>query len=115
MGESLPPFLTLLPHSLQRETPQRALELECDIVIPAALEQQINSDNAPRVRTWSHLASQILISPALPQQIKAKIVGEAANGPTTPMADRILTDRGIVVIPDMYLNAGGVVVSYFEW
>jgi glutamate dehydrogenase (NAD(P)+) len=71
------------------------LVLPCDILIPAALENQLTEKNAA--------------------QVKARLIIEAANGPTTPEADRILNDRGIVVVPDILANAGGVTVSYFEW
>ncbi len=71
------------------------LELPCDVLIPAALENQLTGRNASRV--------------------KARLIIEAANGPTTPDADRIFHDRGIIVVPDILANAGGVTVSYFEW
>jgi glutamate dehydrogenase (NAD(P)+) len=76
-------------------TNEELLELHCDILVPSALENQITHKNAPK--------------------IKAKIIAEGANGPTTPEADEILHDRGIFMVPDILANAGGVTVSYFEW
>ncbi len=76
-------------------TNEELLQLECDVLVPAALENQITMANAASVN--------------------AKIVAEAANGPTTPGADEILHDKGVFVIPDILANAGGVTVSYFEW
>ena len=76
-------------------TNEELLELDCDILVPSALENQITKKNAPK--------------------IKAKIIAEGANGPTTPEADRILYEHGVFLVPDILANAGGVTVSYFEW
>jgi glutamate dehydrogenase/leucine dehydrogenase len=75
--------------------PLAVLEIPCDVLIPAALENQITMENAARLNT--------------------RLIVEAANGPVTPGADRILAERDIKVLPDILANAGGVVVSYFEW
>lgn len=80
---------------VERITNAELLELPCDVLVPAALENQFTELNAPRVR--------------------AKVIVEGANGPTTPAADAIFEDRGIIVVPDILANAGGVTVSYFEW
>ncbi len=76
-------------------TNEELLEIDCDILIPAALETVITRENAARV--------------------KATMIAEAANGPTTPGADEILYDNGVLILPDIFANAGGVTVSYFEW
>ena len=76
-------------------TNEELLELECDILVPAAIENQITAENA--------------------HNIKANIVVEAANGPTTSEATKILTERGVLLVPDVLASAGGVTVSYFEW
>jgi glutamate dehydrogenase (NAD(P)+) len=83
------------PGAENTETSAKALELPCDILVPAALEGVITAENAPN--------------------IQATIVAEAANGPVTAQADDLLKEKEIMVIPDVYLNAGGVTVSYFEW
>ena len=83
------------PGAKDLATGPAGLELECDILVPAALERQLTAENAPR--------------------IKARIIAEGANGPTTPEADDILGKKGVMIIPDALINAGGVTVSYFEW
>ncbi|GIV40596.1 MAG: glutamate dehydrogenase [Thermonema sp.] len=88
-------LITQYPEVEHYDEPEALLEMECDILIPAALENQIHAENAPR--------------------IKAKVVAEAANGPVTREGEEILHQKGVVILPDLWLNAGGVTVSYFEW
>jgi glutamate dehydrogenase (NAD(P)+) len=83
------------PGATDLKRSEDGLEVDCDILVPAALERQLTGDNAPR--------------------IKARIIAEGANGPTTPEADTILNAKGVMTIPDALINAGGVTVSYFEW
>ena len=87
--------ILIFPGSKNIINSMEMLEMDCDILIPAALENQITKENAPR--------------------IKAKIIAEGANGPVTKDAEDILNKKGVMIIPDLYLNAGGVTVSYFEW
>lgn len=83
------------PGATNLETREAALFLDCDVLVPAALEQVITGENV--------------------KNVKAKIIAEAANGPLTPDAEEVLLEKGTLIIPDMYINAGGVTVSYFEW
>lgn len=83
------------PGSTNLKNRADGLEIDCDILIPAALENQITAENAPR--------------------IKARIIAEGANGPTTAEAEAILLQKGVLILPDIYANAGGVTVSFFEW
>ncbi|MEP7171201.1 MAG: Glu/Leu/Phe/Val dehydrogenase [Bacteroidota bacterium] len=83
------------PGAKNIENPMHLIEMECDILVPAALENQITKENAPR--------------------IKAKVIAEGANGPVTKEAEEILNGKKVMIIPDLFLNAGGVTVSYFEW
>jgi glutamate dehydrogenase (NAD(P)+) len=83
------------PGARNIDSPAEALELDCDVLIPAALERQITAENAPR--------------------IQARIVAEGANGPIDFDGEKVLLDRGVFVIPDIFLNSGGVTASYFEW
>lgn len=90
------PHRGLAGYSEDKQIPtEQFWDISSDILIPAALEDQINQHNAPRIQT--------------------KILVEGANGPTTPAADDILTDKGVFIVPDVLANAGGVTVSYFEW
>lgn len=89
------PDPALLADGSQSMTNAQLLEADVDLLVPAAIENVITGDNAPRV--------------------KAKVVLELANGPVTPEADRVLNEKGVVVVPDVLANAGGVTVSYFEW
>ncbi|MFG0318884.1 MAG: Glu/Leu/Phe/Val dehydrogenase [Planctomycetota bacterium JB042] len=91
-GKSILDFKGAKAHT---NDPSKVLEVPCDVLIPAALENQITTKNA--------------------RKLKCKLIAEGANGPTTPDAEAILLKRGILVLPDIYLNAGGVTVSYFEW